>query len=166
LGLFFVDIADRDLGGYVAEAKAIVADAVSLPPGYAVGWSGQYEQLERANERLKIAIPSAIGLIFLRLDRTLIIMLSLPFGLVGGLWAVYLAGYNLSVAVAVGFIALGGIAVETAVVMLLYIDQQVRGRPLCRRQSRRSLTGSSKTHDRFNRYGGARPHFSDRRLRL
>jgi len=96
-------------------------------------WSGQYEQLQRANERLKIAIPAAIGLIFLllmlhfgRLDRTLIIMLSLPFGLVGGLWAVYLAGYNLSVAVAVGFIALGGIAVETAVVMLLYIDQQVR----------------------------------------
>ena len=132
-GWVFVDIADRDLGGYVAEAKAIVADAVSLPPGYAVGWSGQYEQLERANERLKIAIPSAIGLIFLllmlhfgRLDRTLIIMLSLPFGLIGGLWAVYLAGYNLSVAVAVGFIALGGIAVETAVVMLLYIDQQVR----------------------------------------
>jgi len=132
-GWVFVDIAGRDLGGYVAEAKDIVANAVTLPPGYAIGWSGQYEQLQRANERLKIAIPAAIGLIFLllmlhfgRLDRTLIIMLSLPFGLVGGLWAVYLAGYNLSVAVAVGFIALGGIAVETAVVMLLYIDQQVR----------------------------------------
>ena len=132
-GWVFVDIAGRDLGGYVAEAKDIVANAVTLPPGYAVEWSGQYEQLQRANERLKIAIPAAIGLIFLllmlhfgRLDRTLIIMLSLPFGLVGGLWAVNLAGYNLSVAVAVGFIALGGIAVETAVVMLLYIDQQVR----------------------------------------
>lgn len=132
-GWVFVDIAGRDLGSYVAEAKDIVADAVTFPPGYAVEWSGQYEQLQRANERLKIAIPAAVGLIFLllmlhfgRLDRTLIIMLSLPFGLVGGLWAVYLAGYNLSVAVAVGFIALGGIAVETAVVMLLYIDQQVR----------------------------------------
>ena len=132
-GWVFVDIAGRDLGGYVDEAKTIVADAVDLPPGYAVGWSGQYEQMERANERLQVAIPAAIGSIFLllmlhfgRLDRTLIIMLSLPFGLVGGLWAVYLAGYNLSVAVAVGFIALGGIAVETAVVMLLYIDQQVR----------------------------------------
>lgn len=132
-GWVFVDIADRDLGGYVAEAREIVAESVSLPPGYAIGWSGQYEQLERANARLKIAIPSAIGLIFLllmlhfgRLDRTLIIMLSLPFGLIGGLWAVYLADYNLSVAVAVGFIALGGIAVETAVVMLLYIDQQIR----------------------------------------
>lgn len=132
-GWVFVDIADRDLGGYVSEARDVVARNVTLPPGYAVEWSGQYEQLARANERLKIAIPAAVGLIFLllmlhfgRLDRTLIIMLSLPFGLVGGLWAVWLAGYNLSVAVAVGFIALGGIAVETAVVMLLYIDQQVR----------------------------------------
>lgn len=132
-GWVFVDISGRDLGGYVREAREIVANAVTLPPGYAVEWSGQYEQMQRANERLKIAIPATIGLIFLllmlhfgRLDRTLIIMLSLPFGLVGGLWAVYLADYNLSVAVAVGFIALGGIAVETAVIMLLYIDQQVR----------------------------------------
>jgi len=132
-GWVFVDIVGRDLGGYVSEARDVVARNVALPPGYAVEWSGQYEQLARANERLQIAIPAAVGLIFLllmlhfgRLDRTLIIMLSLPFGLVGGLWAVWLAGYNLSVAVAVGFIALGGIAVETAVVMLLYIDQQVR----------------------------------------
>lgn len=132
-GWVFVDISGRDLGGYVSEAREIVAGSVQLPPGYAISWSGQYEQLAAAKDRLNIAIPAAIGLIFLllmlhfgRLDRTLIIMLSLPFGLIGGLWAVYLAGYNLSVAVAVGFIALGGIAVETAVVMLLYIDQQVR----------------------------------------
>jgi len=132
-GWVFVDITGRDLGGYVREAREVVANAVDLPPGYAVEWSGQYEQMAAANQRLKIAIPAAIGLIFLllmlhfgRLDRTLIIMLSLPFGLVGGLWAVELAGYNLSVAVAVGFIALGGIAVATAVIMLLYIDQQVR----------------------------------------
>ena len=132
-GWVFVDIEGRDLGGYVAEAQQVVAGSVQLPPGYAIAWSGQYEQLAAAKERLSLAIPAAIGLIFLllmlhfgRLDRTLIIMLSLPFGLIGGLWAVYLAGYNLSVAVAVGFIALGGIAVETAVVMLLYIDQQVR----------------------------------------
>ena len=91
------------------------------------------EQMQEANERLQIAIPAAVALIFLllmlhfgRLDRTLIIMASLPFGLIGGMWAVWLAGYNLSVAVAVGFIALGGIAVETAVVMLLYIDSEVR----------------------------------------
>ncbi len=132
-GWVFVDIAGRDLGGYVADARRAVANAVDLPPGYAIAWSGQYEQLEAANAQLNIAIPAAIGLIFLllmlhfgRLDRILIIMLSLPFALIGGLWAVWLAGYNLSVAVAVGFIALGGIAVETAVVMLLYIDQHVR----------------------------------------
>ena len=132
-GWVFVDIAGRDIGGYVSEAQRTVADSVDLPPGYAVSFSGQYEQMQEAGARLRVAIPAAIALIFLllmlhfgRLDRTAIIMLSLPFGLIGGLWAVWLAGYNLSVAVAVGFIALGGIAVETAVVMLLYIDAQVR----------------------------------------
>ncbi len=132
-GWVFVDIDGRDMGGFVAEARATVAERVPLPPGYAVEFSGQYKQLQAANARLKVAIPASVGLIFLllmlhfgRLDRTLIIMLSLPFGLIGGLWAVWLAGYNLSVAVAVGCIALGGIAVETAIVMLLYIDNQVR----------------------------------------
>jgi Cu(I)/Ag(I) efflux system membrane protein CusA/SilA len=132
-GWVFVDIEGRDMGGYVAEARAAVADQVTLPPGYAIDFAGQYEQLEQASARLQIAIPAAVALIFLllmlhfgRLDRTLIIMASLPFGLIGGLWAVWLAGYNLSVAVAVGFIALGGIAVETAVIMLLYIDSEVR----------------------------------------
>ncbi len=132
-GWVFVDIEGRDLGGYVAEARRVVESAVILPPGYAIEWSGQYEQIQAAGERLKIAIPSAIALIFLllmlhfgRLDRTAMIMLSLPFGLIGGLWAVWLAGYNLSVAVAVGFIALGGIAAETAVVMVMYIDNHVR----------------------------------------
>jgi len=120
-GWVFVDISGRDLGGYVSEARDIVAQSVNLPAGYAVEWSGQYEQLTAARERLNIAMPATIGLIFL--------LLMLHFGRldrIGGLWAVYMAGYNLSVAVAVGFIALGGIAVETAVVMLLYIDQQVR----------------------------------------
>jgi Cu(I)/Ag(I) efflux system membrane protein CusA/SilA len=135
-GWVFVDIAGRDMGGYVSEARQAVTDAIPLPPGYVVDFAGQYEQMEEATARLQIAIPAAITLIFLllmlhfgRLDRTAIIMLSLPFGLVGGLWAVWLAGYNLSVAVAVGFIALGGIAVETAVIMLLYIDAQVRQEP-------------------------------------
>ena len=135
-GWVFVDIAGRDLGGFVADARDIVARDVALPPGYAVDWSGQYEQLEDANAQLALAIPAAIVLIFLllmlhfgRLDRTVMIMASLPFGLIGGLWAVYLAGYNLSVAVAVGFIALGGIAVETAVVMLLYLDARIREQP-------------------------------------
>lgn len=132
-GWVFVDIEGRDLGGYVDEARRVVDGAVALPPGYAIEWSGQYEPIEAAGERLRIAIPSAIMLIFLllmlhfrRLDRTAIIMLSLPFALIGGLWAVWLAGYNLSVAVAVGFIALGGVAAETAVVMVMYLDNHVR----------------------------------------
>jgi Cu(I)/Ag(I) efflux system membrane protein CusA/SilA len=134
-GWVFVDIEGRDLGSFVAEAEDVIADEVDLPPGYAVAFSGQYEEFEKASARLRVAIPATVGIIFLllmlhfgRLDRTLMIMLSLPFGLVGGLWAVWLAGYNLSVAVAVGFIALAGIAVETAVVMLLYIDAEVRVR--------------------------------------
>jgi len=132
-GWVFVDIGGRDIGGYVREARAYVAENVSLPPGYAISWSGQYEQMLEARERLIVVIPLAIAIIlvlliihFGRLDRTVMVMAALPFGLVGGLWAVYIAGYNLSVAVAVGFIGLGGIAVETAVVMLLYIDHQVR----------------------------------------
>ncbi|MCU7851505.1 MAG: CusA/CzcA family heavy metal efflux RND transporter [Candidatus Thiodiazotropha sp. (ex Monitilora ramsayi)] len=135
-GWVFVDIDGRDIGGYVDEAQGLVAEQVDLPPGYAITWSGQYEQMLEARSRLKIAIPAAIAIIlvllmihFGRTDRTVMVMTALPFGLVGGLWSVYLAGYNLSVAVAVGFIALGGIAVETAVVMLLYIDQQVRALP-------------------------------------
>ena len=129
----FVDIEGRDIGGYVSAARQAVADAINLPPGYAIAFSGQYEQLDDAKAKLQIAIPAVIALIFLLLmlhfgqfDQTLIIMASLPFGLIGGLWAVWLAGYNLSVAVAVGFIALGGVAVETAVIMLLYINSEVR----------------------------------------
>lgn len=132
-GWVFVDIDGRDMGRYVEAARAAISKNISLPPGYAVSFSGQYEQLNEAAGRLKLAIPTAIFLIFIllmlhfgRLDRTLIIMTSLPFGFVGGLWAIWLAGYNLSVAVAVGFLALSGIAVETAVIMLLYIDNEVR----------------------------------------
>jgi Cu(I)/Ag(I) efflux system membrane protein CusA/SilA len=130
------------MGSYVAEARDVIADAVDLPPGYAVAFSGQYEEFEEANARLRVAVPATVAIIFLllmlhfgRLDRTLMIMLSLPFGLVGGLWAVWFAGYNLSVAVAVGFIALAGIAVETAGVMLLYIDAEVRERRPADRQT-------------------------------
>ena len=133
------------------EARKRVIDQVSLPPGYAITWSGQYEQMLEARARLNIAIPAAAAIIlvllmihFGRTDRTAMVMTALPFGLVGGLWAVYLAGYNLSVAVAVGFIALGGIAVETAVVMLLYIDQQVRLLPpLDRKQLFAAITAGA-----------------------
>ncbi|PCJ00698.1 MAG: CusA/CzcA family heavy metal efflux RND transporter [Alphaproteobacteria bacterium] len=135
-GWVFVDIEDRDIGSYVKEAQKIVAENVDLPAGYALIWSGQFEQMLEAKARMQVAVPAAIFIIFTllmvhfgRLDRTLIIMLSLPFGLIGGVWALYFAGYNFSVAVGVGLIALAGIAVETAVVMLLYIDHQVRAHP-------------------------------------
>jgi Cu(I)/Ag(I) efflux system membrane protein CusA/SilA len=132
-GWVFVDIADRDIGSYVAQAQDVVAQSVTLPAGYAIEWSGQFEQMLEAKARMQIAVPAAVLIILLllmlhfgKLDRTLMVMLSLPFALIGGTWALYLADYNFSVAVGVGFIALGGIAAETGVVMLLYIDQQLR----------------------------------------
>jgi Cu(I)/Ag(I) efflux system membrane protein CusA/SilA len=125
----FVDIRDRDLGGYVAEAQKVVAASVAFPPGYYVTWSGQFEYLERAEARLKVVVPVTLLIIFLllylnfrTLTETLIVMLSLPFSLVGGLWLLWWLGFNLSVAVAVGFIALAGVAAETGVVMLIYLD--------------------------------------------
>jgi Cu(I)/Ag(I) efflux system membrane protein CusA/SilA len=125
----FVDIRDRDLGGYVAEAQKAIADGVKFPPGYYVTWSGQFEYLQRAEARLKIVVPLTLLIIFLllylnfrKLAETLIVMLSLPFALVGGLWLLWWLGFNLSVAVAVGFIALAGVAAETGVVMLIYLD--------------------------------------------
>ncbi|MBM3391369.1 MAG: efflux RND transporter permease subunit [Betaproteobacteria bacterium] len=125
----YVDIRERDIGGYVAEAKRAVAEKVAFPPGYYVAWSGQFEYMERAVERMKIVVPATLLTIFLllylnfrRLTETLIVMLSVPFALVGGVWLMWLLGYNLSVAVAVGFIALAGVAAETGVVMLIYLD--------------------------------------------
>src|SRR5574343_662985 len=125
----FVDIRDRDIGGYVADAKKAVAAQVKFPPGYYVTWSGQFECMERAIEKMKIVVPITLLTIFLllylnfrRLTETLIVMLSVPFALVGGVWLMWLLGYNLSVAVAVGFIALAGGAAETGVVMLIYLD--------------------------------------------
>jgi copper/silver efflux system protein len=125
----FVDIRDRDLGGYVAEARRAVASDVQFPPGTYAVWSGQFEYLERAEARLKVVVPFTLLIIFLllylnfrRLTETLIVMLSLPFALVGGIWLMWWLGFNLSVAVAVGFIALAGVAAETGVVMLIYLD--------------------------------------------
>jgi len=125
----FVDIRDRDLGGYVAEAQKAVAASIQFPPGYYVTWSGQFEYLQRAEARLKVVVPVTLLIIFLllylnfrTLTETLIVMLSLPFSLVGGLWLLWWMGFNLSVAVAVGFIALAGVAAETGVVMLIYLD--------------------------------------------
>ncbi len=125
----FVDIRDRDIGGYVADAKKAVAEKVKFPPGYYATWSGQFESMERAIEKMKVVVPVTLLIIFLllylnfkRLTETLIVMLSVPFALVGGVWLMWLLGYNLSVAVAVGFIALAGVAAETGVVMLIYLD--------------------------------------------
>ncbi len=124
----YVDIRDRDLGGYIAAAKKAVAQ-VKMPPGIYLVWSGQFEYLERAEARLKMVVPLTLMIIFLllylnfrRLTETLIVMLSLPFALVGGIWLMWWLGFNLSVAVAVGFIALAGVAAETGVVMLIYLD--------------------------------------------
>ena len=125
----FVDIRDRDIGSYVADAKKAVAERVKFPPGYYATWSGQFEYMERAIAKMKIVIPVTLLTIFVllylnfrRITETLIVMLSVPFALVGGVWLMWLLGYNLSVAVAVGFIALAGVAAETGVVMLIYLD--------------------------------------------
>jgi len=129
----YVDIRDRDLGGYIADAKKAVHAQVKMPSGIYLVWSGQYEYLERAETRLQLVVPVTLMIIFLllylnfqRLTETLIIMLSLPFALVGGFWLMWWLGFNLSVAVAVGFIALAGVAAETGVVMLIYLDNAKR----------------------------------------
>ncbi len=125
----YVDTRDSDLGGYVARAKQAVAEKVKFPSGYYITWSGQFENMERAIEKMKIVVPVTLLVIFLllylnfrRLTETLIVMLSVPFALVGGIWLMWALGYNMSVAVAVGFIALAGVAAETGVVMLIYLD--------------------------------------------
>ena len=131
----YVDFRGRDLAGYVEDAQRAVRDKVALPAGTYLVWSGQFEYLERAEAKLKIVVPATLMLIFVllylnfgRIAETLIVMLSLPFALVGGLWLVWWMGFNLSVAVAVGFIALAGVAAETGVVMLIYLDQALAER--------------------------------------
>ncbi len=131
----YVDVAGRDIGSYVAEARAMVESEVKLPPGYTMTWSGQYEYMQRAKEKMKLVIPATLAIIFLLLyfnfrsvGETLIVMLSLPFALVGGIWFIWALGYNWSVAVAIGFIALAGVAAETGVVMLIYLDHAWKAR--------------------------------------
>ncbi len=139
----YVDIRDRDLGGYVEDARKAVTGSIQFPRGAYVVWSGQYEYLERATARLKLVVPITLAIIFLllylnfrSLTETLIVMLSLPFALVGGLWLMWWLGFNLSVAVVVGFIALAGVAAETGVVMLIYLNQA-----LAEVQARREAEG-------------------------
>jgi len=145
----YVDIRDRDLGSYVADAQRAVQASIQFPPGYYVVWSGQYEYLERAAARLKIVVPATLLIIVLLLylnfrsvTETVIVMLSLPFALVGGFWLMWWLGFNLSVAVAVGFIALAGVAAETGVVMLIYLNHA-----LAQVRERRAAEGSALTRD-------------------
>ena len=130
VGFVFVDIVDRPLGEYVAEAQQVVLDQVDIPAGYRIAWGGQFQYMERAKEKLKLVVPLTLFIVFFLLyvnfnsiAETLIVMLSVPFALVGGVWLLYLLDYNLSVAVWVGVIALVGVAAETGVVMLVYLDE-------------------------------------------
>ena len=133
----YVDIAGRDVGGYVRDAQRVVAAGLRLPTGYTLQWSGQYEFMQRVAHKLRVVVPVTLGIIFLLLyfnfgnvTESLIVMLSLPFALVGGIWYLWLAHYNTSVAVWVGFIALAGVAAETGVVMLIYLDEAFHRRSL------------------------------------
>jgi copper/silver efflux system protein len=128
-GYVYVDVSGRDLGGYVEEAKRVVASKVKLPAGYALGWSGQYESMVRVRERLKIVIPLTLFAIVLLLYmntgsavKTAFVLLAVPFSAVGAIWLVYILGYNMSIGVWIGLIALMGVDAETGVFMLLYLD--------------------------------------------
>ena len=150
-GYVYVDVAGRDTGGYIKEARALLREKVQLPAGYAVSWSGEYEGLERIRERLEVVVPVTLFLILLLLYmntrsavKTLIVLLAVPFSAIGAFWFLHLLGYNLSIGVWVGLIALLGVDAETGVFMLLYLDlayEQARkeGRlkslPICRRPS-------------------------------
>ena len=137
----YVDISTSDIGGFVAKAKQVVAEQVNIPSGYTISWSGQFEYMQRAAERLSIVAPATLFIIFLllyfnfrNLTEPLIVMMSIPFGLIGGIWLVYINEYNMSVAVAVGFIALAGMAAEIGVLVLSFIDTEIA--------KRRSVTNS------------------------
>jgi Cu(I)/Ag(I) efflux system membrane protein CusA/SilA len=126
----YIDLKDIDVASYVREAKKVVEKKISLPEGYNLVWSGQYEYMERANKRLIIVIPVTLMIIFLLLylnfknfTESMIVMISLPFAIVGGVWFIYMLGYDMSIAVGVGFIALAGVAAETGVIMLIYLDE-------------------------------------------
>jgi Cu(I)/Ag(I) efflux system membrane protein CusA/SilA len=148
-GWIYVDIKDMDLGSYVDHARKVVADSIDLPAGYSITWSGQYEYMERAREHLSIVIPVTIVIIMLllflnfrNLGEVLIILGTLPMAIIGGLWLLYLLGYNLSVAVGVGFIALAGVAVEIGVVMLVYLKQALQNKSLEAKQENRQMQRS------------------------
>ena len=133
--IVYVDVQGRDVGGYVADARRLLDEQLALPAGYRLEWSGQFEAMERAGKRMRVVVPITLAIIFLLLyfqfksvAEAGLVMLSLPFSLVGGVWLLWLLGYNMSVAVAIGFIALAGVAAETGVIMLLYLDHAYKDR--------------------------------------
>ena len=146
-GWIFVDIEGRDLGSYVAEARVTVDREVKLPPGYSLAWSGQYEYMQRSQERLALVGPVTLAIIVLLLylhfrsmTEVFIIMATLPMALVGGIWLLYLLDFNMSVAVGVGFIALAGVSVEIGVVMLIYLQQAFEQKQKCAIEEKRLMT--------------------------
>jgi Cu(I)/Ag(I) efflux system membrane protein CusA/SilA len=146
-GWIYIDIETSDLGSYVVEAQRIVADQVQLPAGYSIAWSGQYEYMVRAKERLSTVVPVTLAVIvlllylnFRKVSEVLIIIGTLPMALVGGFWLLYLLNYNMSVAVGVGFIALSGVAVEIGVLMLVYLNQALEHHKDIALREQRALT--------------------------
>jgi len=146
-GWTFVDIEGRDLGSYVAEAQQVVAAQVKLPAGYSIAWSGQYEYMVRAKERLSAVVPVTLGIIvlllylnFRKFSEVALIMGTLPMALIGGFWLLYLLDYNMSVAVGVGFIALAGVSVEIGVIMLVYLNQALQSHIEKAQQEKRSVS--------------------------
>ncbi|MGC9460508.1 efflux RND transporter permease subunit, partial [Vibrio genomosp. F10] len=151
-GWVFVDIDGRDLGSYVSEAQQAVSEQLDLPAGYSIAWSGQYEYMERAKERLTTVVPVTIAIIMLllymsfrRIGEVLIIMGTLPLAMVGGLWLMHILGFNFSIAVGVGFIALSGVAVEIGVIMLVYLNQAWHYKKLHAQEERKPLTSQDLT---------------------
>jgi Cu(I)/Ag(I) efflux system membrane protein CusA/SilA len=146
----YIDLEGIDVGTYVAEAKRVLARELELPVGYTLSWSGQYEYMERAAKRLRVVVPLTIAIVFLllylnfrRLSDSLIVMLSLPFSAVGGIWLMWLLDYEMSVAAGVGFIALVGVAAETGIVMLIFLEEALaRYRAEGRLRSRRDLANA------------------------
>jgi copper/silver efflux system protein len=135
MGVVYVDVRGRDIGGYVEEARALLSAQLTLPPGYRLEWSGQFEAMQRAGRTLRVVVPITLVIIFGLLyaqfgsvGESALVMLSLPFSLVGGVWLLWALDYNLSVAAAIGFVALAGVAAETGVVMLLYLDHAFQDR--------------------------------------
>jgi Cu(I)/Ag(I) efflux system membrane protein CusA/SilA len=133
----YIDLDNIDVATYVKKARNLIEKKLSLPPGYSLVWSGQYEYMERANKRLAVVIPVTLLIIFLLLyfnfksiSESVIVMLTLPFAIAGGIWFIYLLGYNMSIAVGVGFIALAGVSAEIGVLVLIYIDSAYEKRLL------------------------------------